>query len=107
LIICRTDEQKADWQYVLHFQSEAGDKPENAPAAKVPLRSSFEKLALSVFGKYDKGALGIRVDCRAGDFWLMDIRKAGKQVAGHLAILDTSGKEVASKTAPLSAFGSS
>jgi hypothetical protein len=62
-------------------------------------------ITFSVTGKSANEALGVGVSVEAGTVHLSDIRKNGKPVDVHVTVLDASGKEVASRTGPLSAFG--
>lgn len=101
--ICRTDEHKAEWEYVVQGVFQPGDSADRAAAIRLP---SLDKLAISVVGRSRNGALGVGVRLLpAGTTEMIEVRKDGKPVDMQVAVLDASGKEVASKTGPLTDFG--
>jgi hypothetical protein len=124
---CRMDDQKAEWQCVVRVGVPAADSADKATAIRLP---SLEKPAISVTAKPAKGSLGVgvrllagrsnaapsaAVTSRAGNASVVsvflnasgpiEVRKDGKPVDVKVTVLDAAGKQVASKTGPLSNFG--
>jgi len=100
--ICRTDEHKAEWEYVVQDFLQPAGSADEAWAIRLP---SLDKLAISVEGRSGSGTLGVGARLLAGTTELIEVRKDGKPVEMQVAVLDASGKKVASKKGPLTDFG--
>jgi hypothetical protein len=102
LTVCRTDDRKAEWQYVSQVDVEAGASAEKAPSITLPTMDSAKAvLSAAPF----PGRLGVGVRLTAGGAELTDVRKDGQPVQVKVVVADASGAEIASKTGPLTDFG--
>jgi hypothetical protein len=102
LTVCRTDDQKAVWQYVAGIGVLAGADAENAPSIKLP---NLHNVKATVRAQPANGKLGVGLQVVAGGTMLVDVRKDDKPVQAKVIVTDASGAVIASKTGPLSAFG--
>ena len=82
---------------------QAGDSLNKAPVIEWP--SMGKTITLDVRAKLDSGALGVGISVEAGRMRLTDIRRSGKPVNVTVEVLDSSGKEVATKSGPMADFG--
>ena len=102
LTVCRTDDRKAEWQYVSEVGVEAAANVEKAPSIMLPVADNMKAVIATV---PSKGRLGIGVQLTAGGRPLTDARKDGKPVQVKAAVADASGAEIASKVGTLADFG--
>ncbi len=99
---CRTDAQKAEWQYVTSIASIAGSDAEKAPAIQLP---SLAGLKLTVTAEPSKGNVGVGLALSAGTATLPEIRRDGKPVQASVSVSNAAGKIIAEKTGTLTDFG--
>jgi hypothetical protein len=102
LTVCRTDDQKAEWEYVSQVNVEAGASAEKAASIKLP---ALDQAKAVLQAMPSKGTLAIGLEITDGDAMLSDIRKGGQPVQVKMVVTDASGAEIASKVGPLSDFG--
>jgi hypothetical protein len=102
LRVCRTDDRKAEWQYVSQVDVEAGASAEKAPSVTLP---TVDNAKVALTAAPFQGRLGVGLLLTAGGAQLTDVRKDGQPVQAKVAVADASGAEIASKTGPLTDFG--
>ena len=102
LTVSRTDDQKAEWQYVSEVDVRAAANVEKAQPIKLPVADNA-KAVISASPAQGELAVGVRLT--AGDAPLTDVRKDGKPVQVKVVVADASGAEVASKVGTLADFG--
>jgi hypothetical protein len=102
LTVRRTDDRKAEWQYVSGVEVEAGTSAENAPTIKLP---STDHAKLVLRAAPSKGRLAVGLRLADGDAALSDIRKDGQPPQVKMTVTDASGAEVASKVGTPADFG--
>jgi hypothetical protein len=101
LTVCRTDDRKAEWQYVSEVGVEAGADAEKAPSIKLP---NLDNVKADLQAVPSKGRLAIGLRIIAGDAE-MTIRKDGQPVQVTMTVADASGAVTASKVGTLADFG--
>ncbi len=100
--VSRTDDRKAEWQYVSAGGGLAGANAEKAPSIKLPNPDKLDaSLSATVTG--EKLAVGLRVT--ADGAILTDVRKDGHLVVVKMVVADAFGAEIASKVGTLADFG--
>jgi hypothetical protein len=102
LTLCRTDAQKAQWQFVTSLGSPAGADAEKAPSVRLP---SLADLKLDVTALPSEGQVAVGVAFSTGSTAALEIRKDGKPVEVSVTVMDAAGKTVAQKSGLLSDFG--
>jgi len=102
LTVSRTDDQKAEWQYVSQVGVWAWSEAEKSPSIKVP---NPDNVKASLDAKPSRGMLAIGLRIGTPFAILTDVRKDGQPVQVKMVVTDASGAEIASKVGPLSDFG--
>ena len=102
LTLCRTDAQKAQWQFVTSLGSPAGADAEKAPSVRLPSVADFK---LDVTALPSEGKVAVGVALSTGSTAAVEIRKDGKPAELSVSVADSDGKPVAKKSGPLSDFG--
>jgi hypothetical protein len=102
LTLCRTDDQKAQWQYVTSLGSAAGADAETAPSIRLP---GLADLKITVTAQPTKGRVAVGVDLSAGSTALPEIRKDGKPAQVSVSVVDSAGEPAAQKSGTLADFG--
>ena len=102
LTVCRSDAQKAEWQYVSKVEVAGSAKAENAPSISFP---DFGRLRAAIETNPSAGNLGIGLRLTAGGATLADVLKNGQPVQVKMVVADASGAVIASRAGPLADFG--
>jgi len=102
LTISRTDDQKAEWQYMSNGGAWPGPTWEKAPFIKLPALDRAKAVLRAVLWQ---GKLGVGLQIADGEAGLSDIRKGGQAVQVKMVVADATGAEVASKVGALTGFG--
>jgi hypothetical protein len=102
LTLCRTDDQKAQWQYVTSLGSMAGAEPEKAPSIRLP---SLDDLKLTVTAVPSQGRVAVGLTVSSGSMVLSEVRKDGKPVQVSVSVMDSAGATIAQKSGTLADFG--
>jgi hypothetical protein len=103
IALCREDEAGAEWSYWCWVGTEAGGRPDSAPALAIPKATS---LSVTVTAAKPKGwSVPIGVGIMSGELMIIDIKRNGKSTPVTLRISDSSGKAVATQTGDLVKFG--
>jgi hypothetical protein len=102
LTVCRTDDRKAEWQYVSQVDVLAMTTAEKAPSITLP---NLDKLKVSLETVPSDGKLGAGLRLTAGDVVLTEVRKDGQSVRVKMVVTNASGAEIASDDGALTDFG--
>lgn len=102
----KRDETGARWEYVVSMCLETARSPEEAALNEPP---RLEKPVLGVETEVGReggqSTIGVVISLQRDDWGLEEIRRNGEPAQAHVRILDSTGKEVASETGSLEAFG--
>jgi hypothetical protein len=102
LTVCRTDDQKAEWQYVSSVGIQGAATADKAASINLP---DLDKVKAALAATPSKGKLAVGLRLTAGSAMLADVRKDGKPVQVQMVVTNASGAEIASKAGPLTTFG--
>ena len=102
LTVCRTDDQKVEWQYVSQCGVQAFADVVKARSLELPDPDKV-KATLEINPASGKLAIGLRLT--ADGAALTDVRKDGRPVQVKMVVADASGAEIASKVGALADFG--
>ena len=101
LTISRTDDQRAEWQYISNGGAWPGQTWEKAPLIKSP---DLDKVKASLEAKLPEGKLTVGLRITAGDAQLTDVHKDGEPVQVKVVVADATGAEVASRVGGMTDF---
>ena len=102
LTVSRTDDRKAQWQYVSHISVPPGPNWDHAQSIKLP-NPADATASLEVTPGAGNMSIGLRL--HADGAALTDVLKDGKPVQVQMVVADASGAVVASKAGTLADFG--
>jgi hypothetical protein len=102
LALCRTDGQKAVWEYEENIGGMTGARPEEALTFSLP---DLNGLKLRVTAVPSRGRVAIGLGLSAGLFALNEIRKDGKAVPVSVSVVDSAAMSLAQKRGTLTDFG--
>jgi len=100
------DEEGVRWEYMVSTSLEPARSPEKAVLGEPPrLGKPVLEVETKVGSEGGQSTIWVAVSPETEDWGLEEIRRNGEPVEVQVRVLDSTGKEVASETGPLEAFG--